>query len=127
MWFAEHKGHYSFLSYGHGTGHFTAMVWKSAKKIGCASNNNVIRCQYAGANGGSLSGVPNMQGGFPANVAKPTKFSQCGLDSNLYEIEDTPALLQHLVSSPLPVVGASAGAFVMFILLGFTVRKRHRQ
>merc|ERR1711998_62558 len=57
-------------------GHFTAMVWKGVKEIGCATTKSKGRpwyvCRYKAGN--RLSGsTPNMGGHYRANVLKPRK------------------------------------------------------
>ena len=50
-----------------GTGHFTAMVWKATRRLGCAKGNcpgqNLWVCQY--------DPPGNMMGAFPQNVPPP--------------------------------------------------------
>jgi hypothetical protein len=67
------------------TGHFTAMIWKGVKEIGCGIYINKSKrpwkrlyvCRYKA--GDTLSrDTPNMGGGYKANVPRPIKSeSQC--------------------------------------------------
>ena len=56
-----------FLGFSMGTGHFTAMVWKATRRLGCAKGNcpgqNLWVCQY--------DPPGNMMGAFPQNVPPP--------------------------------------------------------
>jgi hypothetical protein len=61
-------------------GHFTAMIWKGVKEIGCGINKakRLYVCRYKA--GDKLNrDTPNMGGGYTANVLGPVKSrSQCG-------------------------------------------------
>uniref|UniRef100_A0A7S3FS86 SCP domain-containing protein n=1 Tax=Chloropicon roscoffensis TaxID=1461544 RepID=A0A7S3FS86_9CHLO len=67
-WYNE-IGLYNFNRPGFsmGTGHFTAMVWKATRRLGCAKGNcpgqNLWVCQY--------DPPGNMMGAFPQNVPPP--------------------------------------------------------
>lgn len=58
---------FPFLGFSMGTGHFTAMVWKATRRLGCAKGNcpgqNLWVCQY--------DPPGNMMGAFPQNVPPP--------------------------------------------------------
>jgi hypothetical protein len=57
--------------FGHGTGHYTQVVWAGTRALGCGSYKKLLVCQY-GPGG-------NMGGQFRANVKKPVKSAaQCG-------------------------------------------------
>jgi len=63
---------------GKATGHFTAMIWKGAREIGCFENTeNVQACRYKGGDTKGAS-TPNMGGHFAVNVPPRVKsFSDC--------------------------------------------------
>lgn len=53
------------------TGHFTALVWKGARVLGCAlsTSKKIIACRYGEGPGSKLSqNTPNMGGGYESNV-----------------------------------------------------------
>lgn len=86
MWFTEYlQGNHDFSKFSHHTGHFSAMVWKSVKTIGCGvgprdGGKGVVRCMYASGSGTA----PNMGGAFGANMPNafrgtPGDFAKCGL------------------------------------------------
>lgn len=85
MWFTEYlQANHNFASFNHGTGHFSAMVWKSVETIGCGvgphDGDGVVRCQYSSGSGTA----PNMGGAFEDNMpldfrGTPDDFSKCGL------------------------------------------------
>jgi len=62
------------------TGHFTAMVWKGVKEIGCARSNvnsGLVICRYKAGDRLS-SDTPNMAGAYWANVKSQSKSkSEC--------------------------------------------------
>jgi len=82
MWFTEYlESNHNYAAFQGGTGHFSAMVWKSVKTIGCGVGHGVVRCQYSS---GSLRTAPNMGGAFKDNMphdfrGTPGDFSKCGL------------------------------------------------
>jgi len=57
------------------TGHFTALIWKGVKEIGCAVDENRLICRYWSGNSKSLD-TANMGGGYAANVLPKVKSSQ---------------------------------------------------
>lgn len=82
MWFTEYL---QSTDYAHGgeTGHYSAMSWKSVKKIGCGvgkTGKGIVRCQYAGT---SKATGPNMGGQYSNNLSpfygNPSDFKKCGL------------------------------------------------
>jgi len=89
MWFTEYlMSGGNYWNQAHGIGHYTAMVWKSVKTIGCGigrkhGKDGVIRCQYSG--GGGKNTAPNFGGAaeykanLPAFHGKPADFTKCGL------------------------------------------------
>jgi len=58
----------------HPVGHFTALVWKGAKEIGCSLNkvNTLLLCRYKGADKLSPS-TPNIQNHFAKHVKSMVK------------------------------------------------------
>ena len=75
-WYYEEEPHYDYdkgqSKDGAVTGHFTAMVWKSTKEVGCAYtlgkwgnyNGYYVACEYYP--------LGNMQGAYTTNVARPS-------------------------------------------------------
>jgi hypothetical protein len=63
---------------GKATGHFTAMIWRGAREIGCFENSqNVQACRYKGGDTKGAS-TPNMGGHYAVNVPPRVKsFSDC--------------------------------------------------
>ena len=75
-WYYEEEPHYDYAKGqskdGEVTGHFTAMIWKSTKEVGCAytygkwgkSNGYYVACEYYPTG--------NSPGAFTTNIAKPS-------------------------------------------------------
>ena len=75
-WYYNEEPHYDYAKGkskdGEVTGHFTAMVWKSTKEVGCAYstgkwksyNAYYVACEYYP--------LGNMAGAYLTNVAKPS-------------------------------------------------------
>lgn len=73
MWYDEIEDTNGGLvsGFGHGTGHYTQVVWAASTSLGCGSYGKLLVCQY-GPGG-------NMAGEFTANVKKPVKSAAaCG-------------------------------------------------
>ena len=67
MWYDEIKDYdFSNPGFGYNTGHFTQVVWKGSKTLGCGiatGKYSWVVCRY---------GPPgNMMGDFPENVLPP--------------------------------------------------------
>ena len=65
MWYEEsvNPGYdYNNAGFGHGTGHFTQVVWKETTEIGCGESGGWTCCRYLPA--GNMS----MPGWFEKNV-----------------------------------------------------------
>jgi len=65
-WYSEveHSSNGKVYSFGGGTGHYTALVWKGTHNIGCGMKEKVLNCQFSPAG--------NMQGDFGDNVGAYT-------------------------------------------------------
>ena len=75
-WYYNEEPHYDYdkgtSKDGEVTGHFTAMVWKSTKEVGCAYssgrwgnyNGYYVACEYYP--------LGNVRGQYTTNVAKPS-------------------------------------------------------
>ena len=82
-WYSEVKDCTQFpgctgSGFSHNTGHFTAMIWKGVKTIGCTSNAHGLKgCRYKGTDTLDCA-TPNMQGCYTKNVPKAKKsFGTC--------------------------------------------------
>ena len=51
-----------------GAGHFSAMIWKDAKLLGCAKSGEVISCNYGSGTREKDCSVPNMGGCYAEQV-----------------------------------------------------------
>jgi hypothetical protein len=51
-----------------GAGHFSAMIWKDAKLLGCAISGEVISCNYGSGTREKDCSVPNMGGCYAEQV-----------------------------------------------------------
>jgi len=78
MWYNEvNSCRWPVRGFSGSTGHFTAMIWKEVKSIGCAFYNKIGICRYKNKRG-SRSTMPNMGGYFQQNVKPRIKSqSQC--------------------------------------------------
>ena len=59
MWYGElYDPGYDFNSpgFGHGTGHFTQVVWKASTKLGCGYAGVFAVCRYSPAGNMSMPG-----------------------------------------------------------------------
>ncbi|CEM02423.1 unnamed protein product [Vitrella brassicaformis CCMP3155] len=67
-WYSEVRMWRPGRGFSGSTGHFTAMVWKGAAKLGCGVNvgKRLYVCRYVGD--GTRCGTPNMQGCFSSQV-----------------------------------------------------------
>lgn len=64
-WYDENQSfRYGRSDYSSSTGHFTQIVWKDTKKIGCAYKCSILVCNYFPAG--------NIMGNFDANVKPPS-------------------------------------------------------
>jgi len=66
-WYSEVKYTSNGRVYGFSgsTGHYTQVVWKSTKKVGCGKYRNLVVCQYSKAG--------NMAGRFASNVKRKSR------------------------------------------------------
>jgi uncharacterized protein YkwD len=69
LWYDESKGYdYSKTKFTMGAGHFTQVVWKGSRHVGCGTatcnDKQIWVCNYDPAG--------NIQGEFAANVPRPT-------------------------------------------------------
>lgn len=72
-WYSESKG-YNYAREGSpGSGHFTAMIWKDAKYLGCGRAGGTVSCNYAPATTAMDCAVPNMGGCYKKQVMPVTK------------------------------------------------------
>jgi hypothetical protein len=51
-----------------GAGHFSAMIWKNAKLLGCAKSGEVISCNYGSGSREADCATPNMGGCYAEQV-----------------------------------------------------------
>lgn len=101
-WYSEVKNCAAFpgceKSKGGMIGHFTAMVWKGVKELGCGINKakRLYVCRYKA--GDRLSGdTPNMRGAYTKNVFAPSKSAaQCSASTPSKPTPSTP-------SKPTPI------------------------
>lgn len=111
-WYDEirltHGGH--VYSFGSGTGHYTQVIWKETKSLGCGINNNMVDCEYGPAG--------NMQGEFASNTDR-TKYTQasceryicrgrCATILDAREEAPSDADAAPMLGSPMPVLEADA-------------------
>jgi pathogenesis-related protein 1 len=72
-WYSEETG-YSYGNKNMGqAGHFTAMIWKDVKYLGCGRANGIIACNYWSGTKESSCSVPNMPGCFREQVPRPIR------------------------------------------------------
>ena len=72
-WYAESRG-YDYARPGPPeTGHFTAMIWKGARYVGCARVAGTVSCNYAAATTTMDCNVPNMAGCYVEQVRPRAK------------------------------------------------------
>jgi uncharacterized protein YkwD len=69
LWYGESQGYaYGSATYKAGTGHFTQLVWKASRHVGCGTatcdDKQIWVCNYDPAG--------NFQGEFATNVDRPT-------------------------------------------------------
>jgi hypothetical protein len=77
-WYSEAAGYVYGSAGSRGSGHFTAMIWKDARYLGCGRARGIISCNYWPAPQASGCAVPNMGGCFAAQVPPPaSKPSEC--------------------------------------------------
>jgi len=72
-WYSESAG-YAYGSDGsRGSGHFTAMIWKDARYLGCGRARGNISCNYWPGPQARGCAVPNMGGCYAAQVLPPAR------------------------------------------------------
>lgn len=72
-WYGESRG-YNYAGEGaSASGHFTALIWKDAKYLGCGRANGKISCNYWAGSQAKDCTVPNMQGCYRAEVQPPAR------------------------------------------------------
>jgi len=69
-------------SFGHDTGHYTQVVWKETRELGCAQVGTLVVCQY-GPTG-------NIEGGWSSNVLTPVAGKECTSDDALNSAGGAP-------------------------------------
>jgi len=128
---------------GHGTGHFTAMIWHGVREIGCYTNSRKVQaCRYRSGDTKSCD-TANMGGCYDENVKKrvrsfsecKNKVAQCGLpvegnydSQGLFEVRSDvfEKLATHEWKHGLAWVCIPAGLAMTAVvgLVGFMVRRR---
>jgi len=77
-WYSESAGYVYGSADSRGSGHFTAMIWKDARYLGCGRARGSISCNYWPGPQASGCAVPNMGGCFAAQVPSPARnASEC--------------------------------------------------
>jgi len=72
-WYGESTG-YAYGGEDSGaSGHFTAMIWKDARYVGCGRAKGTLSCNYSAGTTGSGCGIPNTGGCFAQQVRPPSR------------------------------------------------------
>ncbi|KAH7122745.1 CAP domain-containing protein [Dendryphion nanum] len=98
-WYGEiSKYDYNKPGFSMATGHFTQVVWKSTKRVGCAWNQNVCKDKGKDFHKFVCSYDPpgNYGGKFPDNVPRPVK--KAGLEVDEKEEEEEGELVEPVLS-----------------------------
>ena len=72
-WYSESAGYAYGADGSRGSGHFTAMIWKDARYLGCGRAKGSISCNYWPGPQAQGCAVPNMGGCFAAQVPSPAR------------------------------------------------------
>ena len=72
-WYSESAGYVYGSAGSRGTGHFTAMIWKDARYLGCGRARGNVSCNYWPGPQASGCAVPNMAGCYAAQVPPPAR------------------------------------------------------
>jgi len=72
-WYGESAGYVYGSAGSPATGHFTAMIWKDARYLGCGRARGSISCNYWSGPQASGCAVPNMGGCYAAQVRPPAR------------------------------------------------------
>ncbi len=72
-WYGESAGYAYGADGSRGSGHFTAMIWKDARYLGCGRAKGNISCNYWPGPRAPSCAVPNMGGCYAAQVPSPAR------------------------------------------------------
>jgi uncharacterized protein YkwD len=73
MWYEESRGYDYQREGGMAAGHFTAMIWKDARYLGCGRAHGKISCNYGSGKSAPDCSTPNMSGCSRQQVLAPIK------------------------------------------------------
>jgi uncharacterized protein YkwD len=70
-WYAEGAKHAYGDTYQPETGHFTALIWRDAKVLGCGVHGGIVSCNYGSGGLALTCATPNLAGCFTEQVQRP--------------------------------------------------------
>ena len=77
LWYSEGAQYRYGDDFQPGSGHFTAMIWRDARVLGCGVHDGIVSCNYGSGTKTLDCATPNLGGCFAAEVPRPVVGASC--------------------------------------------------